>query len=86
MSKHGVSSVRDELLAVLRRIARAATADAYEQCVQQLKAHDLWKSNKALQQWFGNTWLREHKVIITYGTYDNGKNHVLQYLSEPVRR
>lgn len=65
LSKHGVSSVRDELLALLRRIARATTVDGYEQCVQQLQAHDLWKSSKALQQWFGNTWLHERKVIIT---------------------
>jgi len=63
LSKHGVSAVRDELLAMLRNVARAPTVKDYDSAVQHLRKSKIWARCAALQQWFSNKWLPEHKVI-----------------------
>jgi hypothetical protein len=60
--KHGVQSEQEEVLAYLRQIARALTADVFESAVETLKSSTVWLQNKQLQHWFGKTWLPEHKV------------------------
>ena len=62
LSKHGVSVVRDELLALLRNVARAKSSEQYYDAVHRLQTSDIWRRNEALQQWFGNKWLPQHKA------------------------
>ena len=60
--KHGVSSVKDEVLAHLRQIAKASTVEGYKSAVSRLKNSNLWHSHITLQQWFEKTWLPQRKV------------------------
>jgi len=62
LSKHGVADDRDEVLALLRAIARASTADEFRAAVQRLKTSRVWARSSALQRWMDNTWLPEYKV------------------------
>jgi len=64
LSKHGVTGVKEEVLARLRHVARASTVQAFTEAVDSLKTSQVWKENKSLQQWFDTTWLPEHKVCI----------------------
>jgi len=70
-TKNGVAetSLREGLLARLRRIANAPTVDAFNVAVNDLKQCSIWRSNAALQRWFSNTWLKEHKVSNIQGIH-----------------
>jgi hypothetical protein len=62
MTKHGVTSVKDQVLAYLRQIASATTVQEYYDAVKRLTDSSIWKQHASLQQWFEKTWLPEHKV------------------------
>jgi len=62
LHKHGVTSDRDDLLKLMRKIATSTTADDFSASVQRLRESPTWSSNAALRQWFERIWLREHKV------------------------
>ena len=70
--KHGLTSVqREELLHLLRECAHAPPADPasalpqdalYKQAVARLQQSQIWKQNKAVQQWLNNYWLNIAEV------------------------
>jgi len=62
LSKHGVANVRDELLELLRRTARAPDVEAFKEALQQLQSSRIWQKHAALQNWFEKTWL-PHKEV-----------------------
>ena len=62
LSKHGVHSKRDEVLDLLRRVARALTVEDYQAHLLTLQTSAVWRECAPLQQWFTRTWLPEHKV------------------------
>jgi len=62
LSKHGVSKVRDELLELLRKTARAADVDAFRDALQQLQSSRIYQKNEVLKNWFEKTRL-PHKQV-----------------------
>jgi len=62
LPKHGVRSIKDEVLARLRQIWDARTSQEYNSLVAKLKNDNIWLKHTSLQQWFGKTWLQESKV------------------------
>lgn len=62
LSKHGVQHRRDEVLDLLRRVARAENVDDYQSHLSALQKSAVWRDSAALRQWFTRTWLPEHKV------------------------
>jgi len=62
LSKHGVTSDRDQLLKLMRDIARSTTPDEFSARVKLLKESRMWASNASLRQWFDRTWLQQHTV------------------------
>jgi len=62
LTKHGVADDRDEVLALLRAVARASSVDEFHAAVQRLKKSRVWARSSALQRWMENTWLPEYKV------------------------
>jgi len=63
LSKHGVTSDRDQLLKLMRDIARSTTADEFSANVKLLRDSPMWAKNAALRQWFEKTWLQQYRVI-----------------------
>ena len=61
-SKNGVISVRDEVLARLRRLARAMNEQTFQEALDDLKDSAVWTKNQTLRQWFGRTWLPAKEV------------------------
>ena len=62
LAKHGVRSIKDEVLARLRQIADARTLPEYNSLVAKLKNDNIWLKHTSLQHWFEKTWLHESKV------------------------
>ena len=60
-SSNGMTSFKTSALAYMRRIARATTIE-YEDRVDRLKSDTQLWSNIAFARWFGNVWLKQHKV------------------------
>ena len=56
----------DEVLSLLRNVARSPTEDIYQRNLKSLKASELWMSNPQLRNWFEKTWLPEAKVHCNY--------------------
>ena len=61
-SDHGCRAEKDEILCLIRRIAKAPDVDAYRNAVQVLQNNYIWKQKKRLRTWFSKTWLAESKV------------------------
>ena len=62
---NGFTSCKEEVLSLVRRIARAPTQEKIQGAVMNLRQSKIWTSNpksKKLRDWFENKWLREHKV------------------------
>ena len=68
LSKHGVTNVRDELLELLRKTARAADVEAFQDALQQLQSSRIYRKNAALQNWFEKTWLPHKEVSVRSST------------------
>jgi len=66
LSKHGVQTRREEVLELLRRVARAQTVEDYHSHLHTLQTSPVWRNSAALQQWFTRTWLPEHKVCVMH--------------------
>lgn len=60
--EHKVAHVKGEVLARLRRIAKASSFDDYKEALSALYASTVWKSFKTLQTWFSTYWL-PHKEV-----------------------
>jgi len=65
LSQHGVRNVRDELLELLRKTARAVTVEAFQDALQQLQSSGNYQKNAALQSWFEKTWLPHKQVSVS---------------------
>ena len=63
---NGLNHQRDEVLSLLRNVARSPTEDIYHRNLNSLKASELWMSNPQLRNWFEKTWLPEAKVHCNY--------------------
>ena len=55
---------KEEVLTMMRHVARASTVGEYESRVEELQAIPNWsrKESKNFRQWFTNIWLREKEV------------------------
>jgi len=60
--QHGVTNVRDELLELLRKTARVADVQAFQDALQQLQSSRIYEKHAALQNWSEKTWL-PHKQV-----------------------
>lgn len=61
-TNNGVRAYRTEVLARLRRVARADSVADYRKSLNALMESSVWKESTKLQQWFSNQWLPEYKV------------------------
>ena len=61
-SSHGLVQGKEEVLALLKNLAKAPTETAYEKALQSLKESQYWKTNSDLRNWFEKMWLCEIKV------------------------
>lgn len=59
---NGLHEQREEVLQLLRNVAKSKTEAAYHDNVTSLQTSELWLSSPRLQNWFGKTWLTEAKV------------------------
>ena len=59
---NGVAQDKQEVLSLLRNIARAATYDECQKSTMALTESKLWEENLKLRNWFGNKWLPNIKV------------------------
>jgi len=61
-SSHGLVQGKEEVLALLKKLAKAPRETAYETALQSLKESQYWKTNSDLRNWFEKKWLCENKV------------------------
>jgi len=61
-SESNVGHNREEVLALMRNVAKAETEDLYQEALTKLKESNAYKSNPKLQKYFVNTWLVEKEV------------------------
>ena len=61
-SSHGLAQGKEEVLALLKKLAKAPTETAYETALQSLKESQYWKTNSDLRNWFEKKWLCENKA------------------------
>ena len=66
-TKHGLSRQQDEILAILRRIARALSKVVFDKALANLKDNRLWREHKDFRDWFTNTWLKSVQVCDNTG-------------------
>ena len=59
---HAVAAHRDQVLAMLRRIAHATDEDGAHRAIEQLRVSPVWQSSPPLQRWFEDKWLSEIHV------------------------
>ena len=59
---NGVSSVKEKVLAMLRRCAHATTIPEFDDAVLRLCNSVEWNNSKKLQNWINNTWMPEKQV------------------------
>jgi len=64
-SRNGVDpSDKEQLLAVLRNVARSDSVEKFTAAVDILTRSAIWKSNVGLQNWFSRKWLTHYKVSV----------------------
>ena len=61
-TENGLSESREEVLSLLRNVAKSSTEEAFQDNLSLLKESDLWLANPKLRNWFEKTWLVEAKV------------------------
>ncbi|CAB4019209.1 Calcium-responsive transcription factor, partial [Paramuricea clavata] len=59
---NGLSKSREEVLLLLRNVAKSTTENEFEENVKLLKTQDVWLTSPKLRKWFENTWLVETKT------------------------
>lgn len=62
MAENGLSESREEVLRLLRNVAKSSTEEAFQDNLSSLKESDLWLANPKLRNWLEKTWLVEAKV------------------------
>ena len=55
---------REEVLTLLRNVAKSPTKESFEKNLSSLKESAVWLANPKLRNWFEKTWLVESKVRI----------------------
>ena len=58
-----VSHCKDDLLVRMRKKAHAEDMSKFNDAVNALKELPVWNQNKALRDWFLETWLKQRKVL-----------------------
>lgn len=48
-TKHGVHTEKEAIISMMRRAARASTAEKYQAAVKELKESTIWTKNKKLK-------------------------------------
>ena len=61
---HGVSTQKDLVLCLIRRVAHASTEAQFGLARASCKSSEVWKEDKKFRGWFENKWLKHHKVNI----------------------
>ena len=61
-SENGLTASREEVLTLLRNVAKSSTKESLEKNLSSLKDSALWLANPKLRNWFEKTWLTESKV------------------------
>ena len=61
-SENGLTASREEVLTLLRSVAKSSTKESLEKNLSSLKDNELWQGNPKLRNWFEKTWLTESKV------------------------
>jgi len=61
-TENGLTGSREEVLKLLRTVAKSATEDSYQENLSALQESELWLANPKLRNWFEKTWLVEAKV------------------------
>lgn len=61
---NGLNDKREEVLSLLRNVAKSPTEAAFDDNLKSLKTSDVWLSSPHLQNWFEKTWLVDAKVHI----------------------
>ena len=61
-SENGLTASREEVLTLLRSVAKSSTKESLEKNLSSLKDNELWQANPKLRNWFEKTWLTESKV------------------------
>ncbi|KAK3083109.1 hypothetical protein FSP39_014287 [Pinctada imbricata] len=90
-SKHGLNKNKDDILPLLRRIARASSQTDFDQAISNLMENRFWEQQKDFRDWFTNTWLknvqkwawvyRQDRLLVNINT-NNGverQNRTLKY-------
>ncbi|XP_063440916.1 uncharacterized protein LOC134721686 isoform X1 [Mytilus trossulus] len=60
--KHGLNQNVDDVLLILRRVARAQTTAHFDEAISNLKESYFWKTHKEFRDWMNNTWLKSVKM------------------------
>ena len=61
-SENNLGEKRDELLALMREVAKAENKDDFEAALNNLKKSTYWQQNAKFQKYFQNVWLAEKEV------------------------
>lgn len=62
VTDHGCRAIKDQVLCMFRRIAKASTKQEYDCAIGLLEKCSWWKEKQRLRSWFGRTWLSECQV------------------------
>lgn len=57
-----MTNKKEDVLKMLRAIARSDTVDAFKSNLLVLEHSDVWLSHQKLKKWFQGTWLEEAKA------------------------
>ena len=63
-SENGLTDSREEVLTLLRNVAKSPTKESFEKNLSSLKESAVWLANPKLRNWFEKTWFVESKVRI----------------------
>lgn len=90
-TKHGLNNSVDDVLPLLRRVARASTQNDLDNALATLRDSQFWNRQKDFRDWFTNTWLkniqkwawiyRKDRLLVNINT-NNGverQNRTLKY-------
>ncbi len=59
---NGLKDKKDDVLKLLRTVAKSNTEDEYHKSLSVLQQSKVWLTHNKFQKWFKNTWLAEAKA------------------------
>lgn len=74
---NGMADKKEEVLTMMRHVARASTVEEYECRLEELQASLNWslKESQHFRQWFSNTLLRKKEVNPVLFAYVTDEGH-----------